>query len=94
MTSEQQTYIDKKFQEIDIKLEKLNLTEEEKQILLEERAEYEEQSEELDCDNNSNYSIEEIWQGDPELIAAFNRRFKVIDFNVGEHVKKIFNTNL
>lgn len=58
MTSEQQTYIDKKFQEIDLKLEKLNLTEEEKQILLEERAEYEEQSEELDYDNNNNSECE------------------------------------
>ena len=51
MTSEQQTYIDEKFQEIDEKLKNLDLTEHEKQILLEERAEYEEQSEEIDCDN-------------------------------------------
>ena len=38
MTSEQQTYIDEKFQEIDEKLKNLDLTEHEKQILLEERS--------------------------------------------------------
>ena len=46
----EQSYIDKKFQEIDEKLKNIDLTEEEKQLLLEERAEYEEESEELDCD--------------------------------------------
>lgn len=58
MTSEQQSFIDKKFKEIDEKLKNLNLTEEEKQILLEERAEYEEQSEELEYDNSDNDSEE------------------------------------
>lgn len=45
---EQRSCINKKFQEIDEKLNNINLSEEERQILLEERAEYEEQSEELD----------------------------------------------
>lgn len=34
----------------------------------------------------SNYKIEEIFHGDPEMIDALNRRFKTLDFNKGEHV--------
>jgi len=54
MTSEQQNFINKKFKEIDEKLKNINLTEQEKQMLLEERAEYEEQNEEYEtiCDND------------------------------------------
>jgi hypothetical protein len=40
--------IDAKFLNIDEKLKDLSLTEKDRQLLLEERAEYEEQSEELD----------------------------------------------
>lgn len=79
MELEQQTYIDKKFQEIDLKLEKLNLTEEEKQILLEERAEYEEQSEELDCDNNNECESEEDIQYESVYFKYWFENCKTID---------------
>lgn len=57
MTIEQQpieqqlNFIDNQFKIIDKKLKDVNLSENERQILLEQRAEYEEQSEELYDDN-------------------------------------------
>jgi hypothetical protein len=56
-TSKRSEFIDNKFKEIDAKLNNNNLTEEERQLLLEERAEYEEQSEELDCDEQSDDTV-------------------------------------
>lgn len=50
MTTDQRELIDRKFQEIDEKLKDTSLNENEVQLLLEERAEYEEQSEELDSE--------------------------------------------
>lgn len=48
MTTDKKDYINKKFAEIDEKLKDSSLTEEERQILLEKRADYEETSEQLD----------------------------------------------
>lgn len=53
MTISQREAINQKFKEIDEKLHNNNLTNEERQLLLEERAEYEEQSEELEFDEQS-----------------------------------------
>lgn len=79
MTSEQQTYIDEKIKQIDLMLENVNLTEERKQILLEERAEYEEQSEELDCDNNSECESEEDVQYESVYFKYWFENCKTID---------------
>ena len=55
MTFEQQTFIDTQFKMIDEKLKDINLNESERQILLEERTEYEEQSNKLNF-HNDNYN--------------------------------------
>jgi hypothetical protein len=52
--------INKKFEEIDEKLKNPNLTEEQKQILLEEQAEYEEQAEDLEYYPDTDKDDEEI----------------------------------
>lgn len=57
MTLTRAEFIDNKFKEIDAKLNNNNLTEEERQLLLEERAEYEEQSEELEFDEQSDDTV-------------------------------------
>lgn len=55
MTTNKKDYINKKFEEIDEKLKDLSLTEEQRQILLEERADYEETSQQLDEDSENKF---------------------------------------
>lgn len=50
MTTNKKDYIYKKFEEIDEKLKDSSLTQEQRQILLEERAEYEKNTEQLEKD--------------------------------------------
>ena len=67
---EQQNFIDNEFKMIDEKLKDVNLSENERQILLEQRAEYEEQSEELDEDNNNN-NVSEDEENDIEYESVY-----------------------
>jgi len=54
---EKMNYINKKFKEIDEKLKNPNLTNEERQILLEERVELEERFEEIEFDYDGELDV-------------------------------------
>jgi hypothetical protein len=59
MTNNKRDFIEKKIQEIDEKLKDFLLNEEEKQLLLQQRAEYKEQSQEIDFNAFTDESVDD-----------------------------------